>query len=49
MHSEIRKCKIFLTQGGTALDPSPLSRALPLDPTGGPIGSKRTWTPFEDS
>ena len=25
MHSEIRKCKIFLTQGGAALDPSPLS------------------------
>ena len=49
MHSEIRKCKIFLTQGGAALDPSPLSRALPLDPTWGPIGAKRTWTPLVDS
>ena len=39
MHFEIRKCKIFLTQGGAALVPSPLSRALPLDPTRGPIGA----------
>ena len=49
MHFEIRKCTIILTQGDAALDPSPLSRALPLDPTRGPIGAGRTWTPPVDS
>ena len=49
MHFEIRKCKVFLTQGGAALDPSPLSRALPMDATREPIGTTRAWTPLVGS